>query len=115
MQAALSPATDVPPRELALDEHQLRVVDHREGEVLVASAAGSGKSTVLAERYAVLVADGCPPESILTLVYNKSAAELLKTRLKKRLGPTFGPRALAYTFHGWAYRMLWEWRLEGIR
>jgi DNA helicase-2/ATP-dependent DNA helicase PcrA len=99
----------VPACTLKLDEHQQRVVNWRTGEALVAAAAGSGKSTVLVERTAALIREGTPPETILSLVYNRSAAEGLRQRLTARLGSSFGPRVHAATFHSWAYSLVREW------
>jgi DNA helicase II / ATP-dependent DNA helicase PcrA len=96
------------PSPIQLDEHQRRVVEWRVGEALVAAGAGSGKTTVLIERCAAIIGEGCAPESVLTLVYNKSAASTLKRRLRERLGPELGDRVKAFTFHGWCYGVLRE-------
>ncbi len=68
----------------------------------------SGKTTLLVERIAALLREGTPPESLLTVVYNRAAAELLKQRLDKRVGLSYVQRLGVFTFHGWAYSLLRE-------
>lgn len=69
----------------------------------------SGKSTVLQERTAALVREGCAPERIVTLVYNRKAADDLRARMKDRLGFFLGERIAVATFHGWAYTVINQW------
>lgn len=99
----------IPLSSASPDENQQRVIDWRTGEALVAAAAGSGKSFTMLERMAGLVREGCPPERLVTLVYNKKAADDLKARTKDRLGMFLGERVHVATFHGWAYSMINEW------
>lgn len=99
----------IPSCTLQLDKHQQAVVNWRKGEALVAACAGSGKSTCLIERTAGLIKEGAIPETVLTLVYNKDAATLLRQRLKDRIGPAFSSRVPAFTFHGFCYALLQEW------
>lgn len=107
--------SQIAPCAFTLDPHQLAVVGWRTGEALAAAGAGSGKSTVLIERIAELVRSGELPENILTLVYNRSAADGLKSRLQVRLGSDLGSRCSAFTFHGWAYAILRAWNPGDVR
>lgn len=68
----------------------------------------SGKSTLLVERTAALLDEGEVPESLLLLVYNRSAADLLRQRLGQRVGPG-AARLGIYTFHAWAFALLRCW------
>jgi DNA helicase-2/ATP-dependent DNA helicase PcrA len=67
---------------------QARAVDHPSGPLLVLGGAGSGKTTVLAARFARLVADGAAPESVLALSPSSAAAAELRRRVEDALdGP----------------------------
>ncbi|MBQ9206355.1 MAG: UvrD-helicase domain-containing protein [Treponema sp.] len=64
-----------------LNDEQLRAVKETKN-VVVSAGAGSGKTTVLASRYAYLVeAKNVPCEKILTLTFTKKAANEMKERI----------------------------------
>ena len=64
-----------------LDSDQIRAVKETKN-VVVSAGAGSGKTTVLAARYAYLVeAKNVPSEKILTLTFTKKAATEMKDRI----------------------------------
>ena len=77
------PFADAAPAHLTAA--QTRAVTHRGGPLLVLGAAGTGKTTVLAERFAWLVAQGAAPESILALSPSSSAAAALRRRVEDTL------------------------------
>ncbi len=56
-----------------------------EGSLLVSAAAGSGKTAVLTERIAALVADGCPLNRFLVVTFTRAAAAEMKKRIASRL------------------------------
>lgn len=59
-----------------------------DGKVLVAASAGSGKSTTLVARIRHLVEDrGVPPSKILAVSFNKKAADELKAKIERAVGP----------------------------
>jgi DNA helicase-2/ATP-dependent DNA helicase PcrA len=67
---------------------QASAIAHGDGPLLVLGGAGSGKTTVLAGRFARLVADGTAPESILALSPSASGAADLRRRIEDALeGP----------------------------
>jgi len=68
-----------------LNAAQLEAVTHPGGPLLVLGAAGTGKTSTLAERFAWLVEQGAPPESILALTYSPAAAADLRERLESRV------------------------------
>ena len=64
---------------------QLRAIERREGALLVAAGAGSGKTSVLVERFArAVLEDGVPVEAILAITFTEKAAAELKSRVRDR-------------------------------
>jgi DNA helicase-2/ATP-dependent DNA helicase PcrA len=74
------------PKAPKLTPEQEAVANHRTGHAIVSAVAGSGKSSTLIERNVRLLRDGCHPERILNLMFNKAAQEHFQQRLKKRIG-----------------------------
>src|SRR5215204_3703432 len=68
-----------------LNAAQLEAVTHPGGPLLVLGAAGTGKTSILVERFAWLVEQGVAPESILALTYSPGAARNLLVRLESRV------------------------------
>lgn len=91
------------------DPYQQAVIDHRSGWVVVSAAAGSGKSYSIVERTASLLCEGEVPEAICLLSYNADAAQLLRDRLKARVGSYAAKRLEIRTFHAWCYLVLRYW------
>jgi len=104
--AGLMPAPAVNPQQLAaIDEP---------GVVFVSAGAGTGKTTVLVERYVKAVMDrGLAIDSVLVITYTERAAGELKERIRARLRE-LGRRDLARevdrawisTIHGFCFRLL---------
>lgn len=87
---------------------QQKVIDHRQGHALVSAVAGSGKTDVLVARTLAMLAEGVDPESMLILMFNKSAQEVFSERLTTQLSSADGiPGVL--TFHALGLRMLDLW------
>lgn len=85
---------------------QKRAIAHLSGPMMVLAGPGSGKTSVIVERTAYLIAQGkIPASSILVVTFSKAAALEMKERFLKfigeeRSGVTFG------TFHGVFYGIL---------
>jgi ATP-dependent helicase/nuclease subunit A len=84
------------------------------GEVFVSAGAGTGKTSVLVERFARAVCDeGLDVESMLVITYTEKAAGELRTRIRARLAAAGRPDlareldgAWISTIHGFCHRLL---------
>ena len=72
---------------------QQRAVDAPPGPLLIVGGAGSGKTTVLVERFAKHVREGTPAESILVLA-PRGADAALRERIEDALGDAWGELAV---------------------
>ena len=77
-----------------LDEFQRAAVSIRDNAV-VAAGAGSGKTTVLAQRYLELVKEGAEIGSILTLTFTRKAAAEMHDRIRSLLVSEMADPAVA--------------------
>ncbi len=98
----------------ALTDEQETAAARRVGSMLLAAAAGSGKTSVLVERYVrAVLDDGIDPARILAITFTERAAWELQERIRARLRD-LGRRELARdtesasigTIHGFCARLL---------
>lgn len=96
-----------------LDGEAASAVAHRGGHVQIIAAAGSGKTEVVSQRVASLLADGEPAESIVAFTFTEKAAAELKERIRQRVTTRIGPsatdqlgRLYVGTIHGYCFRLL---------
>ncbi|MBF1273178.1 UvrD-helicase domain-containing protein, partial [Oribacterium sinus] len=67
-------------------EEQRAVIAHREGNLLVSAAAGSGKTAVLVEHVlSLILEENASLSSLVLMTFTEAAAEEMKERIKKRL------------------------------
>jgi ATP-dependent helicase/nuclease subunit A len=100
--------------ERTLTDEQERAIARREGSLLLAAGAGSGKTSVLVERFVrAMREDGVAPGRILAITFTERAAGELRERVRSRLlelGDRDGAReaeaAFVSTFHGFCARLL---------
>ena len=93
---------------------QRAVVDRRSGSVLVSANAGSGKTSVMVERFVEAVReDGVPVDAILAITFTDKAAAQLRARIRARFGELgeeeaarVTERAHVSTIHGFCARVL---------
>jgi DNA helicase II / ATP-dependent DNA helicase PcrA len=91
---------------LALDERQAEAVLAPPGPLLVLAGAGSGKTRVLTERAAAIVANrGQPAEALLLITFTNKAADELRERLERLIGEADGRMTIG-TFHALGHRLL---------
>jgi len=95
-----------------LNEAQQQAVTHENGPLLIVAGAGTGKTTVLARRYAYLFGTkGFLSENILALTFTEKAAEEMEDRVLQLL-PNGAYDFWISTFHGFCQRILEEYALE---
>jgi ATP-dependent helicase/nuclease subunit A len=93
---------------------QLYAIERREGELLLDAGAGSGKTSVLVERFArAVLEDGVEVGAILAITFTEKAAAELRERIRARLralGALDAARAtegaFISTIHGFCARVL---------
>jgi ATP-dependent helicase/nuclease subunit A len=102
------------PTTRMLTEEQELAVERRREPLLLAAGAGSGKTSVLVERFVrAVLEDGVAPGRILAITFTERAAGELRERVRARfvkLGEREAARdteaALVSTFHGFCARLL---------
>ncbi len=95
-------------------DEQLVAIESRAGNLLLDAGAGSGKTSVLVERFVrAVIEDGVDVAAILTITFTEKAAAELRDRIRRRLrelGANEAARATegAYisTIHGFCARVL---------
>ena len=97
--------------DITFDADQQRVIDHGVGALTALGGPGTGKSSVLEERFLRLaLEDDCSPDRILFLVPNRAQKMALQDRLTRRLLFEKGLDALievpVYTWHGLANHLV---------
>jgi DNA helicase II / ATP-dependent DNA helicase PcrA len=89
---------------------QKDAIEHVEGPMLVVAGAGTGKTSVLVERIARLVANGdARPDEILAVTYTRNAAAEMRCRVSERvreLGHAKAGEIRTVTFHGYCMEIL---------
>ncbi len=99
---------------MSFTSEQQRAIDLRQGSLLVSAGAGTGKTSVLVERFVrAVLDDGVPVEAILAITFTEKAAAQLTSRVRARL-MELGARTEARsaeaawisTIHGFCSRVL---------
>jgi ATP-dependent helicase/nuclease subunit A len=108
---------DLPLRDVVthtFTPEQADAIARRDGDLMLSANAGSGKTSVLVERFvASVIEDGLRPDQVLAITFTDKAAGELRARVRARLlelGEREGARqaegAWITTFHGFCQRIL---------
>lgn len=99
-----------------LEGDALRAVRHRGSHLQIIACAGSGKTEVVAQRVADLLAEGADAGSIIAFTFTERAAEELKARIAARVEQRLGiaaldklGRAFVGTIHAYCFRFLQQY------
>lgn len=91
----------------------LEATRHRGGHLQIIAGAGSGKTEVVAQRVADILAEGLSAASIIAFTFTERAAGELKERIGSRVEQRLGRAALDQlnglyvgTIHGYCFRLL---------
>lgn len=110
-----SEVTGRPPAP-TLEGDAVAAVAYRGGHLQIIAAAGSGKTEVVAQRVASLLADGVDPTSIVAFTFTERAAASLKTRIEQRAANRIGKHILdrfngmfVGTIHAYCFRILQQY------
>ncbi len=88
-----------------LNERQIEAITAPSGPVLVVAGAGAGKTTVLTNRAAYFVEQGMNPSGIVAITFTNKAANEMRERLEKLLGPKASLMHIQ-TFHSYCVGIL---------
>ena len=110
---------EVAVEERSFTDEQLVAIERRDGDLLLDASAGSGKTSVLVERFArSVLEDGIDVGAILTITFTEKAAAEMRDRIRHRLrepgarrrraGGNWCPPTGAFisTIHGFCARVL---------
>lgn len=101
------------PTAPTLSGDALRAVRHRGSHLQIIASAGSGKTEVVSQRVADLLAEGVPASGIVAFTFTERAAAELKQRIATRVEERLGDGALdrlgglfVGTIHAYCFRLL---------
>lgn len=97
----------------ALTAEQQAIVQHQAGHARVSAVAGSGKTTTMVARIGHLLDRGVAPETILVLMFNRSARDGFADAVRQLLGQSRSARVPVRTFHSLGYRLVQSFERRG--
>ncbi len=96
----------------SLNKEQQEAVDHKNGPLLMAAGAGSGKTRALTSRLKALIEGGVLPEQIIAITFTNKAADQMRERVFGAGAPKPGSSLpipgmpFIGTFHALGWRLL---------
>ena len=87
------------------NQEQAAVLSHLHGTLLVLAPAGTGKTRIMADRLAAVIATGMPPEKTLGVTFTNRAAEHMRAAVAISCGAD-AKDCRIQTFHGLCAWML---------
>lgn len=90
----------MPQKPEQLNASQREAVEHKNGPLLIAAGAGSGKTKTLTSRLAWLIENGASPENIIAITFTNKAANEMRERV------AMPPSTFIGTFHSLCARIL---------
>ena len=90
----------------ALNNAQMRAVQHLHGPCLVLAGAGSGKTRVIVHKIARLLQTGLEPKQVAAITFTNKAAAEMRERTKALVGGRAARDLAISTFHSLGVRML---------
>lgn len=95
-----------------LNAVQKQAVTHTKGPLLIVAGAGTGKTTVIAQKIQYIVEQNLArPEEILALSFNEKAADEIHERVDAMLDTGYTDMQIA-TFHAFCQTLLYEFALD---
>ncbi len=97
---------------MPLNKAQKQAVEYTKGPLLIVAGAGTGKTTVIAEKIAYLINEkGVKPEEILALTFTEKAAQEMVDRVDTLLSTGYLDLHVS-TFHTFCERLLERYGLD---
>jgi len=94
-------------RGISLSEQQLRAVRAGDRHILLLAVPGSGKTTVLVSRAALLLHErGVPPKRVLCLTYSRETVRDMKRRYGALFGELGGTPPAFATIHSFSFSVM---------
>ncbi|GAB4383362.1 MAG: hypothetical protein Kow0022_03000 [Phycisphaerales bacterium] len=91
----------------SLNDRQREAVEYQGGSLLVLAGPGTGKTRIIVHRVAHMIQNrGIEPERIAALTFTNKAADELRDRLGKIVGPSAAEAMYAGTFHRFGLLLL---------
>ena len=92
--------------DIALNKAQKEAVMHTDGPLLIVAGAGTGKTTVITQKIAEIVAKKlAKPEEILALTFTEKAAQEMQDRIEGLLDTGYTDMQVS-TFHAFCQRLI---------
>lgn len=95
-----------------LNPAQADAVNHLGGPLLVVAGAGTGKTTVITDRFVHLINSGVPKNQILALTFTEKAATEMLDRTSEQLNQNYGLDLHIHTFNAFGAELLREFGTE---